>query len=147
MDSHLSDISRVIQLAVAPVFLLTAISTLISAMNGRLARIVDRRRVLLGRLALNQADVGDEYLACTDELKVLETRSRLVYFAIFFAVLSALLVCLVVASAFIGALMTTDLARAVAGLFVLSMAAMIAALGLFLREIYCAVRTGTHTNR
>jgi hypothetical protein len=147
MDSHLSDISRVIQLAVAPVFLLTAISTLISAMNGRLARIVDRRRVLLGRLALNQTDVGDEYLACTDELKVLEARSRLVYFAIFFSVLSALLVCLVVAFAFIGALMTTDLARAVAGLFVLSMAAMIAALGLFLREIYFAVRTGTHTNR
>ncbi len=147
MESHLSDISRVIQLAVAPVFLLTAISTLISAMNGRLARIVDRRRVLLGRLALNQADVGDEYLAGSDELKMLEARSRLVYFAIFFAVLSALLVCLVVAFAFIGALMTTDLARTVAGLFVLSMVAMIAALSLFLREIYLAVRTGTHTNR
>ncbi len=61
--------------------------------------------------------------------------------------MSALLVCLVVASAFIGALMTTDLARVVAGLFVLSMGTMIVALSLFLREVYLAVRSGTHTNR
>lgn len=146
-SSHLSDIARVIQLAVAPVFLLTAISTLISAMNGRLARIVDRRRVLLGRAALNSANVGDEYLASDVELAMLEKRSQLVYYAIFCAVLSALLVCLVVASAFIGALLVTDLARLVATLFVLSMCAMIAALSMFLREVFLAVRAGTHTNR
>lgn len=144
METHLNDIARVIQLAVAPVFLLTAISTLISAMNGRLARIVDRRRVLLGRIG---QDISDEYLPSADELALLEARSRLVYFAIFFAVLAALMVCLVVACAFIGALWSTDLARLVAGLFVLSMAAMIIALGLFLREVYLAVRTGTHVNR
>ena len=145
METHLGDITRVIQLSVAPVFLLTAISTLISAMNGRLARIVDRRRVLLGRKGKSEAP--DESLSLTEELALLEERSRLVYYAIFSSVLSALLVCLVVAFAFIGALMTTDLARVVATFFVLSMAAMIVALGLFLREIYLAVRTGTHTNR
>lgn len=143
MDNHLSDIARVIQLAVAPVFLLTAIATMISAMNGRLGRIVDRRRVLLARVE----SIVDESMGRGDELALLEKRSRLVYFAIFFAVLSALLVCLVVASAFIGALMTTDLARVVAGLFVLSMGTMIVALSLFLREVYLAVRSGTHTNR
>lgn len=142
MESHLSDISRVIQLAVAPVFLLTAIATLISAMNGRLGRIVDRRRVVLGR------EAGPAVSPDTQaELALLERRSRLVYFAIFFAVLSALLVCLVVAGAFIGALVSTDLARTVAALFVLSMFSMITALSLFLREIFLAVRTGTHVNR
>ena len=50
MEPHLTDIARVIQLAVAPVFLLTAIATLISAMNTRLGRIVDRRRVIQTRL-------------------------------------------------------------------------------------------------
>ncbi len=147
METHLSDIARVIQLAVAPVFLLTAIATLISAMNGRLGRIVDRRRVLLSRNSQQAPCVQDNDLAAQEELAMLVKRSRLVYFAIFFAVLSALLVCLVVASAFIGALLTTDLARVVAALFVLSMATMIAALSLFLREIYLAVRTGTHVNR
>ena len=50
MESHLTDISRVIQLAVAPVFLLTAIATMINALNSRLGRIVDRRRVVQERL-------------------------------------------------------------------------------------------------
>ena len=42
---HVTDITRIIQLAVAPVFLLTAIGTILSALNNRLGRIVDRRRV------------------------------------------------------------------------------------------------------
>ena len=143
MESNLSDISRVIQLAVAPVFLLTAIATLISAMNGRLGRIVDRRRVVLARLG----DASQPPRDAKGELELLERRSRLVYHAIFFAVLSALLVCLVVAGAFIGALVATDLSRVVAGLFVLSMFAMVTALSLFLREVFLAVRAGTHANR
>ncbi len=140
MESHLTDISRVIQLAVAPVFLLTAIATLINTLNGRLGRIVDRRRTLFGR-----ASGPDE--AQAEELSLLDRRSRLVYYAIFFAVLSALLVCLVVAGAFVAALIAADLARLVATLFILSMAAMIVALALFLREVFLAVRTGTHRNR
>lgn len=141
MESHLGDISRVIQLAVAPVFLLTAIATLISAMNVRLGRIVDRRRVVLDRIEKTAtADLQEELIR-------LARRSRLIYFAIFFAVLSALLVCLVVAGAFIGALLAYDLARAVAALFVLSMFAMITGLGLFLREIYLGVRSTSRFNR
>ena len=140
MEPHLTDISLVIQLAVAPVFLLTAIATLINTLNGRLGRIVDRRRTLFGRLAEASAAVDEE-------LALLERRSRIVYQAIFFAVLSALLVCLVVAGAFVAALVASDLSRLVAGLFILSMAAMIAALGLFLREVFLAVQTGTHRNR
>lgn len=138
MDSHLTDISRVIQLAVAPVFLLTAIATLISAMNTRLGRIVDRRRVVLSR----GDSIGSEGEA---ELSQLGRRSRLVYLAIFCAVLAALLVCLVVAGAFLGALLTVDIARIVAGLFIAAMLAMIAGLSLFLREIYLAVQGGIYT--
>lgn len=141
MESHLSDISRVIQLAVAPVFLLTAIATLISAMNARLGRVVDRRRVLFERLSSTDAELVSE---SADELQSLARRARLVYFAIFASVLAALLVCLVVAGAFVGALIAVDLARAVAGFFVLAMCSMIAALGMFLREVYLAVSTSTH---
>src|SRR5450432_2374385 len=46
MESHITDITRVIQLAVAPVFLLTAIGTLIAVLNVRLGRNVDRRRLI-----------------------------------------------------------------------------------------------------
>lgn len=142
METHFADISRVIQLAVAPVFLLTAITTLINALNSRLARIIDRRRVVL-RQTGSSADAPENSGL---ELAMLERRSRLVYLAIFFAVLSALLVCLVVAGAFVGALIQTDLSRAVAALFILCMLTMIVAFSLFLREIYLAVRTATYVN-
>ncbi|MBL8446546.1 MAG: DUF2721 domain-containing protein [Zoogloeaceae bacterium] len=137
MESHISDVSRVIQLAVAPVFLLTAIATLIGAMNTRLGRIVDRRRTILERLPPPEADeVGGR----RREIQRLARRGQTIYRAIFCAVLAALLVCVVVASAFIGALMQIELARVVAVVFILAMLSMIAALGLFLREVYWAVR-------
>ena len=138
MEPHLSDISRVIQLAVAPVFLLTAIATLINAMNTRLGRIVDRRRVVQTRLK-----EGEQPEALT-ELAQLARRTRLVYYSIFCAVFAALLVCLVVAGAFLGALVAVNLSRMVASLFIAAMLAIIAALGLFLREIYLAVRAAAH---
>jgi Protein of unknown function (DUF2721) len=141
VESNLTDIARVIQLAVAPVFLLTAIATMINALNTRLGRIVDRRRVVQERL---HARAGENADAVQLEIRMLKRRSRLVYYAIFGAVLSALLVCLVVAGAFLGALLGVDLARSVAALFIAAMLAMIAALGLFLREVYLAVLTGTH---
>jgi hypothetical protein len=141
MESHLTDITHVIQIAVAPVFLLTAIATMINAMNTRLGRIVDRRRTVLAR---SGADTLAADADASDELRQLARRSQLMYFAIFFAILSALLVCLVVAWAFLGALFAFDLARVVATLFILAMLSMIAGLGLFLREVFLAVRAGTH---
>ena len=138
MDSHLSDVSRVIQLAIAPVFLLTAIATLINAMNTRLGRIVDRRRVVNQRLEAQAA--GPQATALEGEIRRLARRIKTIYHGIFCAVLSALLVCMVVASAFVGALLQIDLARAVAVLFILAMLSMIAGLSLLLKEIYWAVR-------
>ena len=143
MESHLTDISRVIQLAVAPVFLLTAVATLINAPSTRLGRIVDRRRVV--QLSL-QGQEASAAAVPEQEIRHLALRSRLIYHAIFCSVLAALLVGLVVAGAFLGALLAVDLARTVATLFMFigAMLAMIAGLSLFLREVYLAVRRGAH---
>lgn len=141
MELQLTDISHVIQLAVAPVFLLTAIATMINALNSRLGRIVDRRRVVQDRLQALAADGGGP---TGNEIMQLARRSRLVYYAIFCAVLSALLVCLVVAGAFLGALLGVDIARTVATLFIGAMLVMIVGLSLFLREVFVAVRWGEH---
>jgi hypothetical protein len=136
MESHLTDIARVIQLAVAPVFLLTAIATLITALNNRLGRIVDRRRVLTDR---QHSKVDDEAGETRAELDLIARRIRLIYFAIVSAVLGALAVCLVVAGAFIGALVAVDLAKVVAIFFILAMFALISGLTMFLREVFLAV--------
>jgi nitrate reductase gamma subunit len=122
---------------VAPVFLLTAIATLISALNVRLGRIVDRQRALL---ELNPAtDQGGASLVRQRELALLSRRVHLSYLAILAAVVAGLFICLVVASAFVGVLLEADLAKLLAALFVLAMLSLIASFGLFLREIYLAV--------
>ena len=148
METHITDITHVIQLAVAPVFLLTAIGTLITALNNRLGRVIDRRRVLQERLPGEKAQPApkpaahssdDAIVEMRAELHRLARRARLIYFSILAAVTAALLVCLVVASAFLGALLTVELARLVAVLFILAMGALIVCLGLFLREVFLAV--------
>jgi len=144
MESHVNDIARVIQLAVAPVFLLTAVATLINALNIRLGRAIDRRRVLLDHIT----QIAPEGLpGVHSELRILFQRIRLVYLAILAAVVGALLVCLVVASAFVGALTGIDISRVVAVLFILSMFAMIACLGILLREVFVAVAESTSHHR
>lgn len=141
MEPHVSDIVRIIQLVVAPVFLLTAVGTIIMALNVRLGRAVDRRRVLevkLGSLANNEVE------AARDELAQIARRIRYVYLSILFAVLSAIFVCLLIAGAFIGALLSAEMSRTIAGLFVAAMLALIASLLLFLREIFLAVASPRH---
>ncbi|TMG84615.1 MAG: DUF2721 domain-containing protein [Betaproteobacteria bacterium] len=139
METHIADITRVIQLAVAPVFLLTAIGTLITALNNRLGRAVDRRRVVQERLQhASQEDAAEARV----ELRRLEQRSRLIYFAILAAVVAALFICLVVAGAFVGALVAVELSKMIAVLFILAMCALIVSLALFLREIFLAVSFG-----
>ncbi len=145
MESHLTDITRVIQLAIAPVFLLTAIGTLIAVLNVRLGRNVDRRRVLEEDLR-ETADSKrtDEQRVRQRETRLLTRRIRLIYFAMLSAGLGALLVCLVVAGSFVGALVAVDISREIAVLFILAMFAVIGCLSMFLREVYLAVTTGGH---
>jgi uncharacterized protein DUF2721 len=144
MDAHVTDIARIIQLAVAPVFLLTAIGTILSALNNRLGRIVDRRRVLEDRLRTSAAEDAARAKEDVKELNLLAQRIRLIYHAIMLAVLCALLVCLLVAGAFLGVFITTDVAKVVGTLFILAMFALIGSLGMFLREIFLAVKGGRH---
>lgn len=136
--THVTDIARVIQLAVAPVFLLTAIGTILSVLSGRLARIVDRARVLVDRA---EALPEERRAAFHDELQTLLRRRQLVNIAITAGTTAALFVCVLIASAFVGYLVGADLSVFLAVLFIAAMSAFVAALLLFLREIVIAVGT------
>ena len=135
LEPHVFDITRAIQLAVAPVFLLTAIGTLINALMGRLGRAVDRRRKLEELLS---AFEGETRSSMERELEVLARRIKLVLWAMAFAVFSALLVCVLIGTAFLGAFVSLDLSRPVAALFVMAIVALTACLLAFLREVYLA---------
>jgi hypothetical protein len=134
--SNLGDIAHVIQLAIAPVFLLTGVGTLLAVLSNRLGRAVDRSRVVEARLP----ELAGEVLALAqDELVLISRRTRLIYAAIVLAVTCALLICLLIAVAFIDAFLVVNLAKLMGALFVLAMFALIASLAAFLREIFLAV--------
>ena len=143
-DPHVPEIAGVIQLAIAPVFMLTAIGTVINALSIRLGRAVDRRRELEERLA---AMTAEELPSAQDELATIARRIRFVYLSIVLAVISALFVALLIAFAFIGAFVRTDLSPTIAAMFVCAVAALIVCLLLFLREIFLAVSTPRHVPR
>jgi len=138
LTSALGDIAHVIQLAIAPVFLLTAVGTLLNVLVNRLGRSVDRRRRLVSELPKMDAQLAS---SAQGELAFVTRRVRLIYPAILLAVVAALLICLLIAIAFIDALVVADLSQLVAVLFVLAMVALIGSLALFLREIYLGVNT------
>lgn len=141
---HLPEIAGVIQLAVAPVFMLTAVGTVIAALNMRLGRAVDRRRDLEAKVP---SLPGAELPSARQELEVIARRIHFVYLAILAAVVSALFTCLLIAFAFLGAFVRTDLSYTIGAMFVLAMLALIACLLLFLREIFLAVSTPRHVPR
>ena len=143
-DPHVPEIAGVIQLAIAPVFMLTAVGTVINALSVRLGRAVDRRRELEERLT---AMSGDELASAQDELATIARRIRFVYLSIVFAVISALFVALLIAFAFVGAFVRTDLSPTIAAMFVCAVVALIVCLLLFLREIFLAVSTPRHVPR
>ncbi len=101
MDASIDAITNNIQLALAPVFLLTAVATLINAISARLARSVDRMRSIQNQLFSGthviSLVVRDHMLI---ELKEAKTRGRLCTSAIFFNVLSGVFISLTVLELF-----------------------------------------------
>jgi small-conductance mechanosensitive channel len=133
-ESHVHDITRVIQLALAPAFLLTAIAGFLNVFSNRLARIVDRGRVLRAR-----SGAGPDAAGARREILDIERRGRLVRWAITLGTGAALLVSLVIGFAFLGFILRVNFARPVAVLFVASMAGLTLALGFNLAEITLAI--------
>ena len=132
-----SGIAHAIQLAVAPVFLLTGVAALLGVLTNRLARIVDRAR------RLESFADGDDAKSskARSELQGIAKRGRVVSWAIALATLTALLIAAVIAIMLIGAFFGFDASVPVALLFIAAMASMVVALALFLREVFLATAT------
>jgi len=138
VEAHhqVSSVAQVIQLAVAPVFLLAGVGALLAVLTNRLGRVIDRFHVLDKALPAGSTEVesaGD--LASKISLS---RRAKLIHWAIILCTVCDLLVCLVVVALFVGAELRIDLSSTIAVLFVAAMASLIAGLACFLREIALA---------
>lgn len=135
-------ISAVIQLAVAPVFLLTGIGSVLNVLTARIGRVIDRSRAIEAEiLAFDRCTTPEELAMARVELKLLDTRMATVQWAIAVCTLSILLVCLTIAILFIGEITPLRPARLVALLFIAAMVLLVIGLLLFLYEIRIALRS------
>ena len=131
-SSH--DIVQVIQLSIAPVFLIAGIGTLLNVLTSRLARVVDRGRVIEQVIGapIGHHEHSNRHIS---ELRILDRRMTWIHNAIMLSTLAILLVCLLIVALFSVELIAVDLSRIVAILFIATMASLIGGLISFLIEI------------
>jgi hypothetical protein len=131
-------VSHGIQLAVAPVFLLTAVSGMIGAVASRLARIIDRARVLEGRV---KDDVSPQELETAyKELSDLRTRGQLANSSIGLLTLCAFLIGATIVILFLGETTNFQMQRMSVGSFMAGVGCFMLALACFMAETMIATR-------
>lgn len=136
--ASLNDISKAIQLALGPVFLLTGIAGMLNVMSGRLSRIIDRGRAL----AENQEVIATyQPRDLETELQILERRRHITSIAITMCTISALFVCLVIVVIFLEVMFSAPLNSVVAVLFVMATLSLVLGLVHFLREVHLSANT------
>ena len=143
MDSvPIHEISEVIQLAVAPVFLLAGIAGFLSVLSHRLSRVVDRTRDV--DRSIHEVESEDHQELLWMEAKVLVQRARIINWAIRLSVGSALIICVVVMCLFIGDVTLFKLGTLIGYLFVVAMILVILSLLLLLFEVTISTRSLQH---
>lgn len=131
-------ISHGIQLAVAPVFLLSAVAALIGALANRLARIIDRARDIEERLAAGTVQNED---AAYWELNRLRLRGRVVNWSVGLLVVCAMLIGATVMTLFLGETSAPHSERLVPWSFLGGITCFVLALTCFLVETLLATHT------
>ncbi len=134
-DTNIGTIAQVIQLSVAPVFLLAGVGATLNVLVGRLVRIVERARITEAQI---NNPVNQNSAELLERLEVLAIRARLISRAIALSVLCAVLVPLVVVSLFISVLFGVNLEVPIAVAFISAMLSLASGLVYFLREVFVA---------
>ena len=135
----LSTVTHGIQLAVAPVFLLTAVSGMIAAVASRLARIIDRARLLENRLESGEVA---EHRASKMYTKLGELRQRgwLVNGCLALLTFCAMLIGLTIIFLFLGETSELPILKIATVCFLSGVVSFLLALVCFLVETLLATR-------
>ena len=141
-------VSHLIQVAIAPVFLLNGLGILLNVFTGRLARVVDRMRIAANHLrdltCSYAMRLANHLRANTDtariphlqrELAYQRRRLKIVNVAIALVAFSAFLTCCAILALFVGGVARASQSPLPLGLFASAVLAVIVALGLFIAEV------------
>jgi hypothetical protein len=139
-SAEFSPLTEAIQLAVAPVFLLTGVAGMLNALGTRLARVIDRARHLQSISERLEAGNLQKRAQIDDELRSLQVRGRVINWATALMVVCAVLIGLTVMELFYSAGMAgrLQLSKWVSVTFLGGFGAFITACLLYLAEILIA---------
>jgi hypothetical protein len=131
-------ITNGIRLATAPVFLLTAVASMIGTVAGRLSRIIDRGRTIEDRYATSQNPLEIERIR--QELQHLQFRGLLANLSIGLLTLCAFLIGLTIILLFLGETTLFENGRSSVWSFLSGVGMFLLALVCFLTETIIATR-------
>lgn len=135
-DLGSSDILRTIQAAIAPVVLISGVGLLLLTLTARLGRIVDRARLL----AAERRTAGPESRESLNaQLHILAHRARLIRLAVALSASCVAIIGILITVLFLGLLLNRDVAIVAAFLFVVSLLSLVAAMLVFVRELFQAL--------
>jgi hypothetical protein len=135
MDS-LSSLLPIIQLAITPVILISGMGALMITLTNRMARIVDRTRVVAESMPAADAE---ERRHLDSQLVIMWSRALLIRRAVTSNGLSMLLSCLQVVALFAAAMFGWAMKGVVLALFAASILLLTASLVDFLRDIFVSL--------
>lgn len=139
-NDSVKTVSELVQLSVAPVFMLAGIAGFLNVSTGRLARIVDRLEIIVKfKEECDGKCPKAKQLSIDKRHKTLLKRMKNINYSIIFFTATGLLIAMVMMSMFLGAIFGFHGAFFISMLFILSTLSLILALGLFLREIFFTV--------
>jgi small-conductance mechanosensitive channel len=121
-------VQQVVQLSLAPAFLLSGIGAIMNVIMSRMIWIAQRVE------RIEQKMEGEHSARPAREHAWLMRRRKLAQGAIFFSTAAAVIISLVIMLLFISAYITAQIGTLIAGLWVLSMALLVTGLGFFLLE-------------
>ncbi|AXK41896.1 DUF2721 domain-containing protein [Erythrobacter aureus] len=127
-------VQQVVQLSLAPAFLLAAIGAVMNVMTNRLIWVANKIERIL--------DAGDDgdVAALRRELPALEQRRIYAQRAVMFSTASALAISIVIVLLFVSAFVETALGSLVSAVWVICMGLLVAGLGSFWMETRTAAR-------
>ncbi|WP_341643736.1 DUF2721 domain-containing protein [Thauera sp. SDU_THAU2] len=131
-----ASVTHSVQLAVAPVFFLTAVAGMIGAVAGRLARIIDRARVLDERVRTSADQELIKRLLM--ELTILRKRGRIANFSIGCLALCGFCIGITIVSLFLGQAWETQWPLVAMACFLVGVLSFLVALGCFMWETVLA---------
>ncbi|WP_262363701.1 DUF2721 domain-containing protein [Aliarcobacter cryaerophilus] len=137
--NEINSISSMIQLSVAPVFLLAGVAGLLNVFTGRLVRIIDK----VDKLDKFESEKKEQNKIDDDLKDMIKSRRDFLTMrmnntnrAIFFGTTTGLLIALVIITIFLSSFFHFEHTFLIAILFILAMSCLVVSLILFLRELF-----------